>query len=185
MFAVAFGTALYVTQGANGAPLKNDPRRDAFAAIRVVFPLEARAGARCIVRAEVGRGWQSRWRHVYRHAVGRAGEVGPFQAHPGWWRDGWLGNRPLWPRAWKIRHNALYAARFARWLWEGSGRRWSVHWRKQNEQQVSCRQSGVPSTNRSHTDFTGGLELDEIAREMLDATWNKWTPSVSIWFGRR
>ena len=113
---------------AGAARVKADARRDVWAAIRQVFPMDARADARCIVTKEVGRGHASRWRKVYRGAVGRAGEVGPWQAHPGWWRTGWNGRPPLWPRVWKIRHDALYATKFALWLWKRSGERWRLHW---------------------------------------------------------
>ena len=91
---LALVTAAILVDEALGKGRAQDPRRDAYAAIRVVFPLEHRLGARCINRREVGRGHQSRFRHVYRWAVGRAGEVGWIQAHPGWWRTGWNGNRP-------------------------------------------------------------------------------------------
>ena len=84
---------LLTLSDATAAPRKNDPHRDAWVAIRQVFPLHARAEARCIVTKEIGRGHQSRWRRVYGQAIGRAGEIGPFQAHPGWWHTGWNGNR--------------------------------------------------------------------------------------------
>ena len=114
-----------VASAARGA---SDPRRDVWAAIRQVFPLEARAGARCIVTKEVGRGHQSRWRRVFGKAIGRAGEVGPFQAHPGWVVTGWNGNLPLWPWPWRMRFDALTNTRFAKWLWKLSGERWRLHW---------------------------------------------------------
>ena len=110
------------------ARVKNNPHTDAWAAIRQVFPPEYRAGARCIVSKEVGRGHQSRWRHVYRWAIGAAGEVGPWQAHPGWWRTGWNGGAALFPKPWLMRHDALYSTRFAWWLFKRSGYRWGLHW---------------------------------------------------------
>lgn len=99
------------------------------AAIRVAFPRKARRGARCIVRREVGRGRASFRADVYGSLVGAEGEVGPFQAHPGWWRDGWAGRPPAFP-GWGValRRDALVAAWWARWLWESSGRSWAVSW---------------------------------------------------------
>ena len=128
MIAVAFGIALYVTQAADGAPQRNDPRRDVYAAIRQVFPPDARAAARCVTRVETGAGHQSRWRSVYRHATGRLGEVGPWQFHPGWITTGWNGNAPRYPWPWRMRHDALTSTRAALDLWQGSGRRFGRHW---------------------------------------------------------
>ena len=126
---IVLGAAFCVTQSATGATKKrNDLHRDVYAAIRQVFPLHARAAARCITRVETGRGYQSRWRSVYRHAVGTRGEVGPWQFHPGWIRTGWNGQAPRYPYPWRMRNDALTSTEAALDLWRGSGRRFGQHW---------------------------------------------------------
>ena len=97
-------------------------RRDAYAAIRLVFPRWARPAARCVVSREGGR-----WTRAA--GVGAAGEVGSWQIHPGWTVTGWNGNRPRWPFPWRVRNDALFSTRqIAYRLWLESGRRFGVHW---------------------------------------------------------
>ena len=104
--------------------------RDVYAAIEHVFPKRAWKPAKCIVQKEVGcpRGKRSCWRSLYSLKVGSVGEIGPWQANPGWFRTGWNGEAPLYPWAWKLKAHALHATLFARELWISAGRRFSRHW---------------------------------------------------------
>ena len=84
-------------------------RRDAFVAIRLVFPERAWPAARCVVRREGGR-----FKRVFVRAVGFAGEVGAWQWHP-------IHRETIDMRLAKT--DALYATRKAVGKWRSLGER--------------------------------------------------------------